>query len=161
MKRYKDTKYLITEDGKVWSEYSNKFLAPCDNHGYKNVSLGKDNKKFIHRLVAETYIPNPKGYRCVNHINNDRADNRVENLEWCDVQMNIDHCVKQKRNCFGSKSGNAKLTEEQVVELRKRYKKGGISQEKLGKEYGVDQATVWEIIHYRIWKHVKEPEDDK
>lgn len=54
----------------------------------------------------------------------------------------------------GENSGMSKLTDSQVVEIRRRYKAGGISQEKLGKEYGVTQPLVKEIVHGRIWKHL-------
>ena len=60
-------------------------------NGYYCVSLSKNNivKTFcVHRLVAEAFIPNPNNFPCVNHINEDKLDNRVENLEFCTIQYN-------------------------------------------------------------------------
>ena len=57
-----------------------------DNNGYLKVGLNKDgtNKVYnAHRLVASAFLPNPNNYPCINHKNEDRRDNRVDNLEWC------------------------------------------------------------------------------
>lgn len=68
------------------------------NHkGYKQVGLTKKCKvhtKRIHRLVAETFISNPENKLQVNHINGDKTDNRVENLEWCTNEYNMAHSWK-------------------------------------------------------------------
>lgn len=84
--------YAVTEDGKVWSYKSKKFLAQTANQGgYLKVCLYKDGKikgYFVHRLVGETYISNPLGLPCINHRNEIKTDNRVENLEFCDHKYN-------------------------------------------------------------------------
>jgi len=81
--------YSITDDGTV---ISYKYKEPrimktwLQKSGYENIKLCKDNKCqhfLIHRLVAETFIENPNCLPEVNHKNKKRADNRVENLEWC------------------------------------------------------------------------------
>lgn len=67
--------------------------------GYYECSLTKDGKlkSFrVHRLVAESFIPNPNNYETINHINEIKADNRVENLEWCTVKRNIE-CYHENR----------------------------------------------------------------
>ena len=61
---------------------------------YANISLCKDGKPkhyLVHRLVAEAFIPNPNNYKEVNHIDEDKTNNKVENLEWCDRSHNINH----------------------------------------------------------------------
>ncbi len=85
--------YKITEDGKIWSEKSNKFLATKICNGYKMINILNYNLS-IHRLVAETFIPNPYNKPYVNHINSDKLDNRVENLEWVTQQENC--CAHNK-----------------------------------------------------------------
>lgn len=67
-----------------------RVLTP-DRYGYLKVCLSKNGKhyvKSVHRLVAEAFIPNPNNLPVINHINENKQDNRVENLEWCTVQYN-------------------------------------------------------------------------
>jgi hypothetical protein len=158
MKKYKDTNYLVTEDGKIWSEKRKKFLSACDNGtGYMNVVISIDSKfkhKYVHRLVAEVYLENPNNYPHINHIDNNRYNNHVSNLEWSNYQLNSDHKVKQKRHPHGITNGQSKLTEEQVLEIRKVYVRGEISYKQLGKIYGVDASLIGYIINRKWWKHI-------
>ena len=81
-------KYKITKDGRIWSEKSNRFLTSRICNGYNMININ-NRTLTIHRLVAETFIPNPNNKPYVNHINCNKIDNRVDNLEW----------VTQKENC--------------------------------------------------------------
>lgn len=84
--------YLIYDTGEVWSCKRNKFLKPFQNNTYLKVSLSNSKgrkDKLIHRLVAEIFIPNPHQYQTVNHIDEDKTNNNVTNLEWCSLSTNI------------------------------------------------------------------------
>lgn len=77
--------YQISNVGKVKSVKKNKILKPWITRGYLRIKLSKENKKtgfYIHRLVAEAFLPNEEELEEVDHINGDRLDNRVCNLQW-------------------------------------------------------------------------------
>ena len=99
-----ENKYMITKDGKVISLCDNKgnkrfkIIKPrIMKNGYLCVNLWKKCKvktKKIHRLVAETYIPNNDNLPCVNHKDGNKLNNNVENLEWCTYSYNSKEVVR-------------------------------------------------------------------
>ena len=113
--------YAITEDGKVWSHRTKQFLTPMDNgNGYLYVRLMKDGKmknKYVHRLVAENYIPNPENKPCVSHLDECRTHNVVENLAWATYAENNNMPLHKER--MGESLRNNKKTSKKVycVEL--------------------------------------------
>ena len=99
------SKYKISNSGKVWSKkYNIEMSLKPTPEGYVRIELrnddGKRQKHYIHRLVALIFIPNPEKKPTVNHKNHNRADNRVENLEWATVaeQNNHSRKVSKERN---------------------------------------------------------------
>jgi hypothetical protein len=96
--------YIVNADGSVFSKYSNKLLNTTDNgRGYFNVKLqypmeqtgGVKTYKtlYVHRLVAEAFIPNPDNHQQVNHIDGNKANNSLSNLEWCTPLQNTAHAI--------------------------------------------------------------------
>ena len=87
--------YQVSNLGRVKSLKRETILTPRENHkGYLQVHLrhnGKDITPKVHRLVAKAFIANPNDLPQVNHINGNKADNRVENLEWCTNGQNQKH----------------------------------------------------------------------
>ena len=78
--------YTVSTFGRVRNDDTNKILKNSFNsHGYHHVGLYKNNKETkmkIHRLVANAFIKNPEGKKCVDHINNNKIDNNITNLRW-------------------------------------------------------------------------------
>ncbi len=74
------------------------YLKPMDNgKGYLRMKLsnnGFSKRVMLHRIIAEAFIPNPLNKKVINHINNNKKDNRIENLEWCSQSENCLHSVK-------------------------------------------------------------------
>ena len=87
--------YEISSEGRVWSKRTQKILSFQDNgRGYKLVKLGSNKNRFlVHRLVCLVFInnPDPEHLTEVNHINEDKGDNRSCNLEWCDRKYNLNY----------------------------------------------------------------------
>ena len=84
--------YAITTEGEVYSYKSKKFLSPFSNaRGYLKVGLCKNGKVknfYVHRLVTDAYLPNPNNLPQVNHKDENKANNCLQNLELCDAKYN-------------------------------------------------------------------------
>ena len=85
--------YQITDDGRVWSKKSQRYLTPTfSKDGYLRVKLCYGNGKYknasVHRIVAKTFIPNQNSLPQINHKDECKTNNSVENLEWCTAQYN-------------------------------------------------------------------------
>lgn len=90
--------FMQRHDGmEFWYTRKERIRIPFDNQGYWNICLNKDKAETtyqVHRLVAETFIANPGNKPCVNHIDGDKKNNKVENLEWVTYSENAKHAVK-------------------------------------------------------------------
>jgi hypothetical protein len=126
-------------------------------HGYRSVRLSRKgvarNAK-IYRLVAQAFIGEiPLGYD-VDHIDNNRKNDEVSNLRIVTRRQNVSHCVGQKRHAYGEKSGHAKLSEEQVKEIRQQYRNGNGTHRSLARKYGVHYTAIRLIVCGKNWRLV-------
>lgn len=159
-KRFRDSNYLVYRDGRIYSEnFGGKFKNFHDNgigYMYVGISMGEDGsrkkkKLYVHRMVAECFVPNPNGYNEVNHINGIKNDNRAENLEWVTEKQNAYHAVKMGLMKSGSKCFNSSLLPDQVyiVRLMGKYGFQPIEIERL---LGVSAAVAGSVIGGRSYK---------
>lgn len=107
---------------------------------------------FVHRLVAEKYLSNPNNYSQVNHKDGNKENNLVENLEWVNNLQNRIHATKNNLIVYGEKCPWAKLTENEVREIRKDK---NMSNSSLAKKYNVSRSTIRDIKMNKTWKRVK------
>lgn len=101
-KEYPDNKnYIIYSDGRVYSKCSSIFLKPkIDKAGYANVTFcdkGKRRYFKVHQLVARMFIPNPNNYDQINHLDENKLNNDVSNLEWSTPYLNSNYSSRNKR----------------------------------------------------------------
>jgi hypothetical protein len=153
--------YEVDELGQVWSlpkkTRKGTRLIKALRHpktGYMYLDLCKDGnvKKFtVHRLVALAYLPNPENKPQVNHINGDKTDNRLENLEWCTRSENQKHSIDiGLRSAKGVKNSQCKLTEQDVLYIRNSKENGSI----LAKKFNISNPTICDIRNGRSWTHI-------
>lgn len=147
--------YYITPCGKVYSTLGTKLklLKPgIKSAGYRFVGLTNDlnERKYemVHRLVANQFIPNPENKPTVNHKNGNKADNHVENLEWCTFSENSIHAIESGLAHSGLKSCKSKLNKNQLLEIF--YENECYS--KIAKRYSVCAQTICNIKNKNTYK---------
>jgi len=170
--------YAVTQDGRIWSypkkSHTGMFLSlQMGTPGYAMVSLNKSGKKYpvmIHRLVANAFLEKPKGINIeVNHIDGDKLNNNVDNLEWIEHSENIKHQYKLGRRMSEShrnilrnaakwerkdswrknkSKAQSKLIkyESKILELLSQ----GMSQREIAMKYGSSQASVSRVARQKL-----------
>jgi hypothetical protein len=127
-----------------------------DKAGYKQLHLYKNgvSRRFkVYHLVAHEFIgPRPHGHH-VNHIDATPSNNRAVNLEYVTPSGNMQHCLKMGRRKVGHAVNTSKLTESDVLLIRKLLA-SGVSGYRLAKRFGVSFHTIYSIRDREIWKHI-------
>lgn len=136
-----------------------KILKGTSYNNYVYVTLRKDNESktfLLHRLVAQAFIPNVENKPCINHIDCNRKNNKVDNLEWCTQQENIAYMDKKNRRV-----GNKKMTEQDVKNIRNKKKKG-LFYKNVWQEYkDILSFSGFQKIWYEMdWKKLKGDSDE-
>lgn len=172
--------YGVTNDGRVWAypkiwkqgntnslaSHTGKWMNPDKSNGYCKVRIRKDKKTYVfyvHRLVAFAFLENTNNFPDINHKNGIKTDNRVENLEWTTDSLNMRHAAStglwNPYQFRGSKSNWAKLTENQVHEIKRSFllaKWGNKTkiQKELAQKFNVKHGTIKSIVYGWRWKHL-------
>ncbi len=145
-------KKLVGQYNTNREKISNKTVSTEE---YYSISiLGK--KQYLHRLVAEAFIPNPYNKPIVNHKNGNKKDFRVENLEWVTNQENCTHASETGLLRRGETHPLSKLNEKIVSEILKDYKENpNFSKKDSAKKHEISIGTIYKIITKRSWTHVQ------
>lgn len=126
--------------------------------GYHRIWPTGTGTQLVHRLVAMTWVPNPRNCPVINHIDGVKTNNHPSNLEWCTQKENMQHAhrIGLARGMDlrkGDLSIAAKLTEAKVAVIKRRLLNGERAID-LSKEYGVCKGTIGELKAGRSWGHV-------
>ena len=165
--------YQVSNLGRVrsvdrWLTYkgdSKKFWKGCiiktnpNNCGYLRVGLVKDRKQikyFVHRLVAESFLDNTCNFSQVNHIDGNKENNRVENLEWCDKYYNIKHSIDTglRSDMIGTNNHQSKLDDQKVREIKMLLKKD-VTCTEIANIFSVSISVISCIKTGKRWTHVE------
>ena len=133
-----NNKYIISRDGSIYRN-GRKLKWDFNSKGYARVTLS-GKRSFVHRLVAQEYIPNPNNLPQVNHIDGNKLNNSVDNLEWCDNKYNNKHSYLNGRT-----SGNTKLNIDDLQNIISALNSGQYNVKYLGIKYGVANSTIYAI----------------
>lgn len=130
--------------------------------GYPRVALRdgvKAKEISVHRLVATHFIDNPDDKETVNHIDGDKTNNRVDNLEWSNRSEQMDHAYKLrlKTSISGSDNSQSKLTDDQVREIRQTFVKGSrkFGSAALARKFGVTHRTILLVVNGETYKNIQ------
>lgn len=156
--------YQVSNLGRVFSVRRKLIMKPQKSGkgglGYYQVPLTVGGKKylaFLHKLIAEAFIPNPDNKPHVNHIDGNKKNNELSNLEWCTLKENSKHAYDTGLNrCLkkGEEHYKSKLNADIVREIRRLYATGMYSQKKLSEMYKIHQTNVGFIVRMETWKDV-------
>lgn len=146
--------YLISDKGEIYNLRTKQIMKQHpDKDGYMVLNLShKGAKKCyrVHRLVAQAYIPNPLNLDTVNHINHNKTDNCVDNLEWMNNIDNAKDGNKYSTYYKGEKAKAAKLSMQDARDIRQAYL-NGISRKELADKYNVTTATIGNVINNKVY----------
>ena len=144
--------YTITDKGEVFHG-KRPITGQPNSKGYLRVVI-HSKKYFVHRLVAQLFIPNPDNKPQVNHIDGNKLNNAVTNLEWVTNKENREHAVRNNLHAKGESCTYSKLTQEDVDYIRSRmtfrYNKG-VAKE-LAERFNVTPEHINKIVRRDCWK---------
>ena len=148
--------YGASKDGSIFSLWNYKVMSPHINkYGYLQTIFHNQNQRktvLIHRMILLTFVG--ESHLPVNHIDGNKLNNDISNLEYCTNQENIDHAIRTGlMDQKGENHHNSKLTEFDIIKIRRLYIQG-TSQKELAEKFNIGQPHISSILLRKTWKHV-------
>jgi hypothetical protein len=124
--------------------------------GYLTTTLSERSTQYVQRLVALAFIPNPENKPFVNHLDGNKQNNIVGNLEWSTPSENIIHANKTglQTHPKGEDHHSARLTEKEVIKIKEMLR-DGVRGKDIVKQFSITKQMVYYIKNGRSWQHVK------
>ena len=161
-------RYTISNLGIVRSKLTNIIMKPnITKFGYARVNLRKAKSReyksyFIHRLVAAHFLANPDNLPEVNHIDCNRLNNVVTNLEWVSKKDNIKHSfIYGSASHKGLRNPNAKLNKDDIVAIKALHKTNKFYNTQIAKIFRVSSSTIDNIINNTTWSDNESDRDNQ
>lgn len=156
--QYKNTRYYVAKDGTVINkQFNRKLVHSVNNLGYHRIHpryKGKRMNLFVHRLVAECFLPNPENKPFVLHNDNNPNNNHVSNLRWGTQSENIAQAYRDNRiSAKGQNNGQSKLTDVDVRIIREARLKG-FQGRKIARYYKMSESWIYQICRGERWGHL-------
>lgn len=156
--RIKALSYRYVNKGNKNTTITEKIRVPVINkHGYLMIGLSGSNGrvfKQVHRVVATAFIPNPFGKKFVNHLDSNRGNNLIENLEWVTRKENMEHMVKAGRSSSGSLHRSAKLDWAKVLTIRTLSSASKMSMREVAKKYNISHQAISQCVKNKTWRNI-------
>lgn len=151
------TRTLLYNTGKYYMLRGKLLSLPLDSHGYPNLALNRDgisHRVRVHQLVAQAFISGFRPLSIINHIDGNKTNNHLDNLEIVTSKENTAHARRIGLiNDYGEKHALSKLTNQEADIIRKRYKDSIITMKELAEEYGVCAQTICNIVHFKAYNN--------
>lgn len=156
----------MSDSGKIYStknigrgKYHQEIKQRINSDGYSVITAGTNKNRRqvgVHRLIALAFIPNPDNLPEVDHIDNNRLNNHVSNLQWISHSDNVKKIPfevgSQARR--GENNGRAKVTEKEVISIRKLFDENKFNISQLSRIFNIPWTTISHIVKRETWKHI-------
>lgn len=153
-----DEGYHADIDGNIYSPRGVKLTPFVKDNDYCTVTCkykGRYISRYVHRLIATTFIPNPENKPTVNHLDGNPENNALYNLEWATQKEQLEH-ARATGLCknFGEGCNFNKHSEENILEIIKYLKETNYSFAHIARTMKIDSSVIEDIYHKKRWKHL-------
>jgi len=156
---FRGVEYLVCSNGTIYGPKGKPLKHRLNDDGYAVVTMGKNGNRstqFVHRIVAKLFLPNPNGLPEIDHLDNNRVNPSLSNLEWVTRKENTDRAKARgshKDAHKGERNGRASLTASLVLQMRSEYQDGAKIID-LKRKYGHPFNTISNAVRGKTWRHL-------
>lgn len=150
------TNYLVYKDGRIFSLKYQKFIGFKDKDGYITVTVGNKYRRKVYHLVMDVWgepAPINMQHPTIDHIDGNINNNHINNLQWLSRSDNLIKSHKSNPR-LGMKHGRSKLSDKDILQIRKLYSTNKYTLASLGRKYKVSYQHIKRIVSNKQWNHI-------